>query len=142
MRHPEPVQPAPARPMRHDEALEIIERASRDPHLARQVDQLRERCCQFIQDMMRDADLELARREKKVPALLRGPGDSAVSLRGAAQQRQRSAEQRRELAEAMVLGALFNMDNPDWDPLRDSVRGSGSGGLLMALIRTSTGWID
>lgn len=129
-----------AEPMSHDEALEIIGRASRDRHMAQQIEHLRERCCQFIQDMMRDVDLELARREKKLPALLRGKTDSAISLRNAAQQRQRVVGQRRELAEAMVLGALFNMDNADWDPVKDSLRGNGRGGLLMALIKTSAAW--
>jgi hypothetical protein len=131
---------APARPMTHDEALDIIARASSDPRMALQLDQLREPCGQFIEDMMRDVDTELARREKKLPALLRGPADSAISLRSAAQQRQRLVGQRREMAEAMVLGTLFNMDNPDWDPVRDSARGKGQGGLLMALIKTSSAW--
>jgi hypothetical protein len=131
-----------ARQMSHDEALEVIERASRDKHMALEIDQMRERCCQFIQDMMRDVDLELGRREKKLPALLRGMPDSVIAIRNASQQRQRVAGERRELAEAMVLGALFNLDNPDWDPVKDSVRGNGKGGLLMALIKTSAGWKD
>jgi len=128
------------RSMSHDEALEIIKRASRDRQMALQIEQLRERCCLFVKDMMGDVDLELARREKKLPALLRGQGESAISLRAAAQQRQRLVAQRRELAEAMVMGALFNIDNPDWDPVRGSLRGSGRGGLLMALLKTSVDW--
>lgn len=133
-------QPAPTKAMSHDEALDIIARASSDTRMAQQIDQLRERCGQFIEDMMRDVDTELARREKKVPALLRGKADSAISLRNAAQQRQRLVSQRRELAEALVLRTLFNMDNPDWDPVKDSGRGKGQGGLLMALIKTSAAW--
>lgn len=133
-------QATSAKPMTHDEALAIIARASCDRQLALQIDQLRERCCQFIEDMMGDVDRELARREKKVPALLRGNADTAISLRNAAQQRQRLVGQRREVAEAMVMGSLFNMDNPGWDPVKDSLRGNGRGGLLMALIKTSSGW--
>ena len=38
----------------------------------------------------------------------------ATASRHAAQ----DAQERRELAEAIILGALLNRDNPDWDPKR------------------------
>ncbi|EJN02950.1 hypothetical protein [Herbaspirillum sp. YR522] len=129
-------------PMTHEEALDIINRASKDKHLAREVDFLRERCCLFINDVMNDINLALAEREKKLPALLRGKADSAVSLRVAAQEREQMARQRRELAEAMVIGALANMDNPGWNPIDGTGGGKGKGGLLMALIKTSSAWKD
>lgn len=129
-----------ADPMTHEEALEIIARAQQDSYLARELDYLRDKCCLFLQDVIHDVNLALAEKEKKVPALLRSKVDSAISLRMAAQQREELARQRRELAEAMVIGALLNIDNPDWDPIQGSARGHGKGGLLMALLKTSDGW--
>lgn len=129
--------------MTHEEAIEIITRAQQDKHLAREVEALRDKCCHFIQDMVHHVNQSLAEQDKKVPALLRAnpdssKPDSAISLRAAAQQREEASRRRRELAEAMVIGALRNFDNPDWDPR--SNRPAGKGGLIMALIKTSAAW--
>jgi len=124
-------------PMTHDEALEIIERARKDKFLAPELEQLRAKCCLFVSDVMREVNQALADKEKRTPALLRSKPSDAVSLRGAARERENAAKQRRELAEAMVIGALFNSDNPNWNPLEPNTHGSGSGSLLLALLKTS-----
>jgi len=126
--------------MSHEEAVDIITRAQKDPHLARELDYMRETCCRFIHDIIEDVNRRLAEQEKKVPALLRGKSDNAISLRAAAQKREEMARRRRELAEAMVIGALHNFDNPDWDPRTDS--NPGKGGLLVALLKTSGYWSE
>ena len=127
--------------MTHEQALQIIERAQQDQFLARELDDLREKCCHFVNDLMQDVGQEIARREKKLPALLRSTEMTAVSLRGAAARREARARQRRELAEAMVVGALLNSDNPDWDPLDPATHHAGRGGLLMALLKTTREWM-
>lgn len=124
-------------PMTHDEALSIIDRASKDSFLAQEIDQLREKCCIFIGEVMHEVNQALAEKEKRTPALLRSKNSSAVSLQAAGREREKLAKQRRELAEAMVMGALFNIDNPNWNPLDPSTGKSSGGSLLLALLKTS-----
>ncbi|WP_231502451.1 hypothetical protein [Herbaspirillum sp. RV1423] len=127
-----------ALPMTHDEALSIIEHARKDKFLAQELEQLREKCCLFVSDVMHEVNQALAERDRRTPALLRSKPGDALSLRAASREREQAAQKRRELAEAMVIGALFNSDNPDWNPLDPSThRSSGSGSLLLALLRTS-----
>lgn len=128
--------------MTHEQALGIIERAQQDKYLARELDDLRDKCCLFINDLMHGVGQELAEKGKKVPALLRGKEETAISLRNAATRREQRARQRRELAEAMVVGALLNSDNPRWDPLDPDSHVADRGGLLMALLKTTKGWMD
>ncbi len=133
-------------PMTHDEAIRIIERAGQDKYLSRELDQLREKCCLFISDVMHDVNHALAEKDKQTPALLRSKknsSESAVSLRAAARERENQAKQRKELAEAMVIGALLNSDNPNWNPMNPkSGNHTGNGGsLLLALLKTSSDWM-
>lgn len=123
-------------PMSEEQALQIIERASKDKFLAQDIDQLREKCCVFVNDIMHQVNQALVQQDKRVPALLRAAPDSAISLRGAARERERLAQQRRELAEAMVIGALLNSNNPDWNPL-DPATDRSSGSLLLAVLRAA-----
>jgi hypothetical protein len=123
-------------PMSEEQALHIIERASKDQFLAQDIEQLRDKCCLFVNDIMREVNLALAQQDKRVPALLRSKQDTAISLRGAARERERLAQQRRELAEAMVIGALLNSNNPDWNPL-DPATDRSRGSLLLALLRSA-----
>ena len=122
-------------PMSHDDAMAIIERASRDKYLSRDLEQMRERCFSFVNQMMDEVTLALAEKEKRVPALLKSRPDevSVRTLRASAQQREEAARKRRELAEAMVLGALFNMDNPDWDPCDPTTHRQGENFLVTLL---------
>ncbi|HEX7982001.1 MAG TPA: hypothetical protein VF616_00655 [Duganella sp.] len=125
--------------MTHDEALSIIDRASKDSYLAPEIEQLREKCCVFIGEVMHDVNQALAEKDRRTPALLRSKQSSAVSLQAAGREREKLAKQRRELAEAMVIGALLNSDNPNWDPLDPSTGNSDGGSLLLALLKTFTG---
>jgi len=126
--------------MTYEQALNIIERAQRDKYLARELDTLREQCCEFIFGLMSQVNQELAAKERKVPALLRDRRETTVSLRSEAARREARTRQRRDLAEAMVVGALINSDNPGWNPLDPATHVPGRGGLLMALLKTSRGW--
>lgn len=141
LREKMPALPRQAVSMTHEQALHIIERAQQDKYLARELDDLRDKCCVFVNQLMHEVGQDIARREKKIPALLRSTDETAVSLRGAAQRREQRARQRRELAEAMVVGALLNSDNPHWNPLDPSTHCADRGGLLMALLKTSKEWI-
>jgi len=144
MNLPEKKMPLPRKaiPMTREQALEIIGRAQHDKYLARELDDLREKCCQFIGDLMREVGQEIAAKERRVPVLLRNREETAISLRGAAAHREQRARERRELAEAMVMGALFNSGNPDWNPLDPDTHESDGGGLLMALLKTTRKWVE
>jgi len=124
--------------MSEEQALQIIGRARQDKFLAQELEQLRDKCCHFVHDLMHEVNLALAQQDKRVPALLRGKPepDSAISLLAAARGREQLARQRRELAEAMVIGALLNSGNPDWNPL-DPASGRSSGSLLLALLKSA-----
>jgi|SRR5450830_1318377 len=125
-------------PMSHDQAMEIIERASKDKYLSRDLDQMRDKCYAFVSEMMDEVTLALAEKEKRIPALLKSRPEevSAISLRASAQKREEAARKRRELAEAMVLGALFNMDNPDWDP-RNPATHNPSENFFITLLKSA-----
>lgn len=131
-----PAQPH-ASPMSREQAQNIIDRASKDSFLAQEIDQLREKCCLFIGEVMQEVNQALAEKEKRTPALLRSKSDSTISLQAAGREREKQAKQRRELAEAMVIGALLNSDNPGWNPLDPSTARSGGGSLLLALLKSA-----
>ena len=62
---------APTHPMTHDQAMEIIERASKDKYLSRDLELMRDKCYTFVSDMMDEVTLALAEKEKRTPALLK-----------------------------------------------------------------------
>ncbi|MBB5391357.1 MULTISPECIES: hypothetical protein [unclassified Herbaspirillum] len=129
----------PIAPMSHEDAMAIIERAARDKHLARDLDLLRDKCFSFVNAMMDEVTQTLAEKEKRTPALLKSRPEqevTAISLRAAGQQREEAARKRRELAEAMVMGALANMDNPDWDPRNPATRHT-TDNFFMALLKSA-----
>lgn len=127
--------------MTYEQALDIIGRAQRDKYLARELDALREQCCEFVFGLMNQINEELVANERKVPALLRNRDETTVSLRSEAARRVARSRQRRNLAEAMVVGALINSDNPGWNPLDPATHLPDRGGLLMALLKTSKEWM-
>ncbi|MET2989530.1 MULTISPECIES: hypothetical protein [Herbaspirillum] len=138
LRSPDAAAPS-TQPMTHDQAMEIIERASKDKYLARDLDLMRDKCYAFVSDMMDEVTKALAEKEKHTPALLKSRPEQAVtaiSLRATAQKREETARKRRELAEAMVLGALLNMDNPDWDP-RNPATHRSSDNFFIALLKSA-----
>lgn len=133
----QPVRPEP--PMTAAQAKEIIDRASKDERMSAELDALRLKCCMFIDNLMRDVNQDLAEKQKRMPALLKSPQqaqDSPASLRAASRDREAMARKRRELAEAMVLGALFNLDNPEWDP-RHPGGARSEENFLLALVRSA-----
>jgi len=133
---PQQTSVAPALPLTHDQAMAIIARAAKDKYLAQELDALRQKCCHFVDDIIHQANLQLAGKDQRTPALLQTDACDVLSLRNAARGREKIAQQRRELAEAMVIGALFNSDNPDWNPLDPHSRDAGQGSLLLALLQT------
>lgn len=95
--------------------LAMIEKAATDPFTAKTLLALRKQAAEKMSDTVQRTLAKLngigAAQEKKAP-----PGPTSVrALAGAARQREAAGKQKREFAEYLVIGALMNRDNPDWD---------------------------
>jgi hypothetical protein len=95
--------------------LALIERAGSDPIAAKSVQYLQKEVCERMTDAVQKMLAKLngltAAQEKKHPA---GPM-SVAALASAARQREAAGKQKKEFAELLVIGALMNRDNPDWN---------------------------
>jgi len=120
--------------MRYDDALNMIEYAKKDTFMERELFHLREKCCLLINDVMQEVSQTLAKKESLLLASSNSPADSVLTLRAEARQREQVAKQRRELAEAIVIGALINSDNPAWKPRDPSTSYTTSKSILLALL--------
>lgn len=125
-----------AAPMTHKEVLSVIAGAREDRFLEPEIGKLRERCCAFVYEVMQEATIALGIGGPTV-AVLRSEEATVASLCSVARQREGSVKQRRELAEALVIGVLLNSDNPDWDPLDPASGRNDSKGILLALLNMS-----
>jgi hypothetical protein len=120
---------------RDDEyVFDLIARARTDPVIARQVCDLQARLFVAFEKMVQGAvDILIANEAgsgKKGGAMQGGP-ISVAALAGASKLRAAESKRRRELAQAMMIGALINIDNPGWDPLDPSTsKRSDKNGLL------------
>ncbi|TWI42495.1 hypothetical protein IP92_05471 [Pseudoduganella flava] len=119
----------------HDEARTAALAAAleRDPVLANQLGTLRQQAWAGLDALVQEVAGWLA-QQGPAPAAHTGPINVAA-LGAAARQRQALAREQRELAEAYVLGALVNYDNPDWNPL-DPATSRGTGDSLLATLLT------
>ena len=95
---------------------------------------LRDQGCALVGAMIDSTAAWLATR---LPAPERRDDDEATlaALGGAARQRQEHARRLRALAEALVLGAVINQDNPGWDPFDPATSRQGTDSRLCALLR-------
>jgi hypothetical protein len=60
--------------------------------------------------------------------------NGATQLAAASRDRESAAKQRRELAQDLVIGALINLNNPDWNPLDPSTSKDESSSAIMSLL--------
>lgn len=101
--------------MSDSQILALIARAETDPIAAKSVQYLQKQACERMADAVQQMLAKLngigAARDKKAPA---GP-ISVVALASAARQREAAGKQKKQFAEYLVIGALMNRDNPDWD---------------------------
>lgn len=68
-----------------------------------------------------------------------GKGQSMQEMVAASRHIARDAQQRRELAEDLVIGALLNRDNPDWDPRNPATHRPNLQSPLIQLLQTKIG---
>ena len=100
--------------------LALIAKAATDPFAAKALQHLQKQACdgmaEAVQQMLAKLNGIGAAQEKIAP---RGP-ISVLALAGAARQRAAAGKHKREFAEYLVIGALVNRDNPDWDIFAES----------------------
>lgn len=118
------------------EALAILVRAQQDPFMAEALLKLQRESFEYLENIIRETSNLLPLPESasgSAPAP--GAMNSVAALRGQSRQRESVGRQRRELAEALVIGALINQDNPDWDPFDPSTCREPGENLILALLQ-------
>jgi hypothetical protein len=80
--------------------------------------------------LMKNTESSLAERPRAPLTVQQGAGLALESKR-----REQAWRQARECAEMLVIGALINKDNPDWDPANPSTCAKDGQGALLSLIR-------
>jgi hypothetical protein len=100
--------------------LAMIAKAGTDPFAAKALQHLQKQACDRMAEAVQQTLAKLngigAAQEKKTP---RGP-ISVLALAGAARQREAAGKHKRAFAEHLVIGALVNRDNPEWDIFAES----------------------
>lgn len=109
----------------------LFARAAADPATARALRYLRTQGINAVRALMKDVEASLAALEP--PRAVTATGAGIRTLAGQARERETAARDRRELASELVLGALINIDNPDWDPL-DPSTSKTTGAAELALL--------
>lgn len=118
------------------EALAVLARAKEDPFMVEALLKLQKELFDMLGDIIHETSNSL-----QLPGTSAGtasaPGEvtSVVALRNQSRQRESSGRQKRELAEAMVIGALINRDNPNWDPFDPSTSQQPGENLILALLQ-------
>lgn len=100
--------------MDDDQIVDLIARAGTDPLSARTLLHLQKQACERMAASIQKVLGELNDLDKAPAKMTSGPV-SVLALAGAARQREAAGKEKREFAEFLVIGALFNRDNPDWN---------------------------
>lgn len=117
---------------------ELAAALERDPALARQLEQLQQQAAAGLHTLIQDVAAWLAQQNAQ-PAAGEGGPMTVAALGAAARQRQGTAREQRELAEAFVLGALVNQGNPAWNPLDPATSATTQDNLLATLLVAALG---
>jgi hypothetical protein len=107
-------------------------RLEQDPAAARAFAVLQKQGFDVLRKLARDAMATLAAME--VPQKTADASTDWRRFTGLARDRENSAKERRELAQDLVIGALVNIDNPDWNPLDPSTSRDSSNSTFLALL--------
>lgn len=121
-----------SQPFSDAELSALKARLQRDPAAAHAFAFLQKRGFEVLRKLAQDAMAKLAAMEPPQKAV-----DANTDWRrfsGLARNREAAARERRELAQDLVIGALVNLDNPDWDPLDPSTSVDSSSSTFLALL--------
>lgn len=107
-------------------------RVEQDPAAARAFALVQKRGFDVLRKLAQNAMSQLAALEPPQKAVDAGTDWRRFS--GLARDRENAARERRELAQDLVIGALVNIDNPDWDPLDPSTSRNSASSTFLALL--------
>jgi hypothetical protein len=138
MNAPETQPVPPANDMTGAEMVAAALAASKDnPALARTIEALRAECCAKLTEAIDKVAASLAPDSSGKEALAVGKPLNVAALAAASRNEKLASDSRRELAEALVIGALINHGNPDWDPTRPETSCAMGQSAIYALLRSA-----
>jgi hypothetical protein len=112
----------------------LMERARGNPAALRAFEVIRKQGLDVLRNLI--ADVMKALLEYEGPqAMAKGGPLNVRQLAGVARDRESVARHRRELAQDIVLGALVNLDNPDWDPMDPSTSKDTQGNAFISFLK-------
>jgi hypothetical protein len=117
----------------NEDLLDLVARAKTDPMVARQALDLQKKVHEAFEKIVQGAfniinDDEIKPEKKGIKAV------SVVMLTAEAKRRSENSKRKRELAQSVMIGAIMNMDNPDWDPLDPATHRRNDHNGLLALM--------
>lgn len=105
-----------------------------DPAAQRMLETLRAQAGDTFSTLVDQVVETLAKDAEWRPAANRR-ASTMTAFRSASYQAHAAGKDRRELAEALVIGCLINIDNPDWDPFDPSTSVQVGQSALLALLQ-------
>ncbi|HVK96024.1 MAG TPA: hypothetical protein VM571_15010 [Noviherbaspirillum sp.] len=119
-----------------DQILSMIERGATDPFVAKELLHLQKQAFDHMSKATQKVLDGLTALEPASAKAWNTP-TSVVALASAAREREATGKQKREVAESLVIGAMMNRDNPDWDLLDENatIPASAARNGVLALIK-------
>jgi len=129
----QPVIPPVLAGISNQDLLDLVARAKSDPVAAKQALDLQKKVHEAFEKIVQGAfniinDDEIKPEKQGIKAV------SVVMLTAEAKRRSENSKRKRELAQSVMIGAIMNMDNPDWDPLDPSTHKRSDQNGLLALM--------
>lgn len=100
--------------MSDEQILAMIEKAATDPFVANEVMHLQKIAFESVNKAIQGMLGQLATLEPPGQKMDTTPM-SVMALASAARQRESNGKQKREFAQNLIIGALLNKDNPNWN---------------------------
>jgi hypothetical protein len=130
----QPVIPPLLAGVSNQDLLDLVAKAKADPVAANQALDLQKKVYDAFEKMVQGAfniidEDEIKPEKKGVKAV------SVVMLTAEAKRRAENSKRKRELAQSVMIGAIMNMDNPDWDPLDPATHKKNDQNGLLALMQ-------
>jgi hypothetical protein len=114
--------------------IDMIKRAPGDPFLTKELLHLQKQACERMSDSVQKMLAKLNEVCKEQEKASNGP-ISVIGLASAARQREAAGKQKREFAASLVIGALVNRDNPNWNIFDETAAPPQTANGLLALLQ-------
>jgi hypothetical protein len=120
-----------------DQMLTLIEKAKEDPFKQEAFGRLQKKTYDMIETIITEVSnsLPIPNADSGNAAVSKGGTLDVVALKNQSRQREGAAQQRRELVEAMVIGALLNRNNAKWDPFNPETSQPVSRNFILSMLQ-------